>query len=91
MTTSERRVLELALIGLDTERSRIDQEMIDIRRRLGPVPVPRSSESTSVPAARTKPARSSPNKGRRMTNAQKRAISRAMKARWAALKPVKKA
>ncbi len=90
MTMSERRVLELALIGLETERSRIDQELADIRRRLGRTTASESPKAT-IPAAGTTPGRTSPNKGRPMTKAQKKAISRAMKARWAAMKSVKKA
>jgi hypothetical protein len=85
MTTSERRVLELAVIGLETERARIEQELADIRQRLGRAPAGGSSQTTSTsnnPMIKRRPT----NKGKPMSAAQKRAISRTMKLRWAARK-----
>ena len=84
MTTSERRVLELALIGLQSEQRRLDAELDDIRRRL-------SGASTAIAHSRLQKRtmsseRTAPNKGRKMTAAQRRKISQAMKARWAGLK-----
>jgi hypothetical protein len=83
MTTSERRVLELALLGLETERARIDQEVAEIRQRLGRTSTATSQHTTALHGtlARTQGA---PNKGKRMSAEQKKKISRAMKARWAA-------
>ena len=78
--TTERRVLELALLALEGESSRIQQEMIDIRKRLG-----RAGTISVSHSAR----RSAPNKGKKMSAAQKRAISRTMKARWAERKKSK--
>jgi hypothetical protein len=75
MVPSERRVLELALIGLKAERMRIDDELAHIRRRLGHRDLPNEQAK-----------RISPNRGRPMSAHQKKAISRAMKARWAAKK-----
>jgi hypothetical protein len=73
MTTAERRVLELAILGLEGERRKLEQELTDLRQRLGKQPVSIAH-------------RKGPNKGRRMTAAQKRKLSLAMKARWAKLK-----
>ena len=84
MTTSQRRMLELALIGLESERQRIELELADIRQRLGRMRPDQVAQSSGLPR------RNSPNKRRTMTAAQRRKISRAMKARWAAAK-VKKA
>jgi len=85
MTTSERRVLELALLGLESERHRLAAELDDIRRRLGGPSTetahPRVQRTTTLPSQRP-----GPNKGRKMTARQRRKISQAMKARWAGLK-----
>jgi hypothetical protein len=81
--TAQRRILELALIGLETERMRIEQELADLRRQLGSVPVAPSQPGTSAGPATNRVA---PNKGRKMSAAQKRKISQAMKARYAAKK-----
>jgi hypothetical protein len=79
MTTSERRVLELALLGLETERARIEQELADIRQRLGRTPP--SLHTTTL--ARKPASTRRTNKGKPMSAAQKKKLSRAMKARWA--------
>jgi hypothetical protein len=79
--TAQRRILELALIGLETERKRIEQELADVRRQLSSVPTAASQPGTSGGPA---PRRAAPNKGRKMSAAQKRKISQAMKARYAA-------
>ena len=74
MTTPERRVLELALLGLETERRRIEQEMNELHARLG---------SAGRVAVRThNSTRLAHNKGKSMSAAQKKKISQAMKARW---------
>jgi hypothetical protein len=72
--TDNKRLLELAIHGLELEQARITQELQDLRQRLGGAP------RTRVTRSRT---RTSPNKGRTMSEAQKRKIARAMKARWA--------
>jgi hypothetical protein len=82
MTTSQRRMLELALLGLESERQRIEVELADIRQRLGRIRPDQIERGPSSGLAQ----RQSPNKGRTMTAAQRRKISRAMKARWAAAK-----
>jgi len=84
--TEERRILELAIIGLETERNRIEKELSDLRQRLGRTPTTSLSQRRTATSGRTRPAT---NKGRKMSAAQKKKISQAMKARWAALKPTK--
>jgi hypothetical protein len=86
MTTSQHRMLELALLGLESERQRIEVELADIRQRLGRI---RPDQIERGPSSGLQ--RQSPNKGRTMTAAQRRKISRAMKARWAAAKGKKAA
>jgi hypothetical protein len=75
--TTNKRLLELALKGLESERERIDEEIADIRKSLG------------SPAERSGPAAASagrPTRGRRLSAAYRRKISEGMKRRWAARK-----
>jgi len=69
-----RRLLELALRGLEAERNRIDQEMTAIRNQLRNGARPRTM------------ARGGGGGQRTLSAAHKRAISEAMKKRWAARK-----
>jgi hypothetical protein len=88
MPTSQQRVLELALLGLKSERQRIEQEIADIQLRFGQTRPGARQRPAPIPnTATAKP--DSPNKGRKMTAAQKKKISQAMKARWAAAKGTK--
>src|SRR5436190_4244241 len=75
---NETRLLELALKGLEAERSSIDEEIADIQSRI------RRDGATSAPHAA--PASSQPaQRGRRgLSAAGRRKISEMMKARWAA-------
>jgi hypothetical protein len=84
--TNRSRLLELALKGLETEQTRIQDEIIAIRSEIG-------GGATKVAAVRNaqvrgprRGRRQAPNKARRMTLAQRRKISAAMKRRWAARK-----
>jgi hypothetical protein len=82
--TDRHRLLELALKGLETEQTRIEDEMKAIRSELGG-----GTSSATDPTMRTlsgprRGRRQAPSKGRRMTLAQRRKISAAMKRRWAA-------
>jgi len=85
MTEEERRILELALIGLEAERQKIEKELHTLGERLDSCQVYTSTATTRFTAG-TKPRRVSPNKGVRMSEAQKRKISAAMKARWSNIK-----
>ncbi len=84
MTTPQRRVLELALIGLEAEKHRIEQELMELQRRL------RTNESATRSqthvAVATNTQRVAHNRGKKMSSTQKRKISQAMKARWAKLR-----
>ena len=84
--TDRHRLLELALKGLETEQTRIQDEINAIRSELG-------GGASYAAAARNvemrvprRGRRQAPNKGRRMTLAQRRKISAGMKRRWAARK-----
>jgi hypothetical protein len=81
--TNRHRLLELALKGLESEQTRIQDEMKAIRAELGNgVPSTAARRGMQVQAFGAK-LRRAPNKGKRMTLAQKRKISAAMKRRWA--------
>jgi hypothetical protein len=68
-----RKLLELAIKGLEAERGKLDVELAVLRQQLG------------VPIARPKAARKAVTaKKRTMTAKQKKAISARMKALWAA-------
>jgi hypothetical protein len=73
-------LLELALKGLQAERTKIDDEIVQIRAQLNQAtPTTRSAAAVSSTAA---PA----EKRRRMSAAAKRNISEAMKRRYAAMR-----
>ena len=70
-----RRLLELAIAGLEAQRDRIEEELTLLRRQTG-----------GVQARQPKPAKSGKKRGRKRTPAEKRAHSERMKAIWAAKK-----
>jgi hypothetical protein len=76
--TMDLRVLELALIGLEAERERIDREISRLRQQ---------GDRMDTADDRFKNgrllSRPSPNKGKKMSAGQKKAISASMKATWA--------
>jgi len=74
--TERRRLLELALLGLEAEQQRIAAEIKHVRAELGQ---PSTTATRTLGTAR----RTAPNKGTPMSAAQKRKISLAMKRRWA--------
>jgi len=91
MATSQRRMIELALLGLETEQRSIEQERADLREQLnGTNPAsPRSRTAARATTAAPPTAavgHPAPNKGKKMSAAQKKKISLAMKARYAAKK-----
>ena len=67
-----RRLLELAIAGLEAQRDRIDEELSQLRRQTG-----------SAQAGKPRPAK---KRGRKRTAAEKKAHSEKMKAIWAAKK-----
>ena len=71
------RLLELALKGLQAERAHIDDEIAQIKSQLNHQP----STATTALSVAVGPARR-----RRMSAAQKKKISEAMKRRYAAMR-----
>lgn len=74
-----RRLLELAIEGLEAQRDRIEAELAQLRSQTG-----------SGKVRQTAPAAVAGKRGRKRTAAQKKAHSERMKAIWAARKKGKK-
>ena len=77
--TDNRRLLELALKGLEAERQRIDDEMSEINRQLG-------GRTSSTGSASSQAARTNSGQGKsggNLTPAGRRKLSELMKRRWA--------
>lgn len=84
----DQRLLELALKGLQAERTRIDEEIAGLRAQLGEGGGAVRRKKTRRKAAGKKTAR---KRGRRkMSSAQKKLISEKMKAAWARRKRARK-
>jgi len=75
--SDRRRLLELALKGLEAERTQIDGEIAQIKRELNP----RSGPDKGSDSANT--MTSTPKKKRTMSAAARKKISDAMKRRYA--------
>ena len=75
---NDRRLLELAIVGLEAQRDRVEQELAQLRSRVG------------GRSATTGAGKKGPRRGRKRTAAEKRAHSERMKAIWAARKRAKK-
>ena len=74
--SNERRLLELALKGLEVERQRLEEEIVSIKRRLGiETPIRTQREKKSV------------RRNRKLTDAGRKRLSALMKARWASGNP----
>jgi len=87
---TDRRILELALTGLEAERDGIISEMAELRARLGGSVVKarrqRATEATGreVASKKSRRTRAVKNKARRnLSTAQRRAISERMTKLWA--------
>jgi hypothetical protein len=74
--SNDRRLLELALKGLEVEKQRIEQEIAAVKRRLG-----------MEPAIRTPREKKSVKRSHRLTDAGRKRLSDIMKARWASGHP----
>ena len=70
----QRRLLELALKGLEAEQATLQEEIAAIRRGLG---------SRPAESARSKAASGTATKGTRLSAAHRKRISAAMKLRYA--------
>ena len=88
MHDEQERLLQLALIGLEAERVRLEQQLRRLQDRTG-VTVGGAGR-VAEDKSRTITMRSSPNKGKKMTEEQKRKISATMKARWATVRGKKR-
>ena len=75
----KQRLLELALKGLEAERAQLDDEIAEIKSQLG--------GGRSVP---TREAGNAAQPRKRMSAAQKKKISEAMKRRYAAMRAAAK-
>ena len=78
-----KRLLELALKGLEVERRRIDEEIQGIQKQLRGNAAPAAARSQAQ--AKPQPARPTQKKSR-LTAAGRKALSDAMKRRWAVKK-----
>ncbi len=74
---ANKRLLELALVGLETERRRIEQEIADIRQQLQSIEEPQKTQARIV---RMSPPR---QPRRAFSAAQRKAASARMKKYWA--------
>ena len=72
-----RRLLELALKGLEAERAKIDDEIPQVKSQLNSHPTVKAQE---------RPAGGAPKKKRTMSAAARKKISEAMKRRYAEMK-----
>ena len=93
MTVNDKTLIDWALQGIAQERKQLDSIEADLRRKLTDRPEARSAirTRTSAPSSTrfsaTLVAPRSPRK--KMSAAQRRKISSAMKARWAKVQRVK--
>jgi len=69
--TDRQRLIELALKGLESERARISEEIIQLQQEF------------RGGGGQTQSSATSPNKGRTMSAAQKRKIAATLRKRWA--------
>jgi len=77
MMPEQRRVLELALLGLDAERQRLNSEIKSVEEEL-------SRTSRLLKESKEVDGGVSSHSRRSMSESQKRKISKSMRARWAA-------
>jgi hypothetical protein len=78
--TDNKRILELALKGLEAERERIDDEMSAIHRQLGG----RAPSAASAAPHAQRSSQSQGQTGGNLTPAGRRKLSELMRRRWAA-------
>jgi hypothetical protein len=82
MPISDRRLLELAISGLEAQRARIDEEVASLQARARGVKG--TSKGAAVKAGKSRKGR------RKMSAAEKKALSARMKQIWAARKKAQK-
>ena len=76
-----RRMLELALKGLEAERATIDDEITELQKELNMMNAPPAM--TTRPAATKQVTGKSQTRGSRLTAAGRKRLSDLMKKRWA--------
>jgi hypothetical protein len=76
-------ILEMAIVGYQSEAARISAKIADIKAQLG-LPGPGRPKATATAA--TGPDHAAPAKGRMMSKSARARIAAAQRARWAALK-----
>jgi hypothetical protein len=84
---NRQRLLEMALKGLEADRVKLDEEILEIKRELGQAPAATRPVDTSTRTATPAPA----TKKRTMSDEARRRISEGMKRRYAELKKAAKA
>lgn len=81
---NDKTILDWALKGIYLERATLDALEADLRRRLtGSSPKAATRITATSSASLIAPQRIPPNKGKTMSKAQRKKISKSMKARWA--------
>ena len=73
---STKRLLELAIKGLEVERERIDEELLQLRQQLNGTKGPQYAQRAAT-------KRAAPRQKRKMSAAAKRQISKRMREIWA--------
>ena len=73
---STKRLLELAIKGLEVERERIDEELLQLRQQLNGTKGPQHAQRAATKMA-------APRQKRKMSAAAKRQISKRMREIWA--------
>ena len=74
-SSHDQNILAMALIGYESEKKRIDEQIAEIRAKL------RTGKTANVASANTETAK--PRKRRKLSAAARKRISAAQKARWA--------
>src|SRR5262249_10032341 len=73
---STKRLLELAIKGLEVERERLDEELLQLRQQLNGTKGPQHAQRAAT-------KRAAPRQKRKMSAAAKRQISKRMREIWA--------
>jgi hypothetical protein len=77
----DQQLLEAALEGLELQRQRLDEQIRQVRERVGRGPAGRPGRAASKPAASS--TQGAPTKRRTLSAAARRRIAAAQKKRWA--------
>jgi hypothetical protein len=86
MAKVDNTLLEMAIVGYETEVARISAKIADLKARLGKRGPGRPKGTAAAPASATATEQAAPAKRRTMSAAGRARIAAAQRARWAALK-----